>query len=134
MSARPRQFSPYDAPLWDSIAAGALQLPRCTRCQAFHYPPGPCCPECLSFDLQWQPVSGQGRVLSWTTFHRDYLPAWPAPHTVVAVQLQEGPIMIGHVPRSDAKELALDAPVTIAYTDHADGYRITEFRLGGTAA
>ncbi len=129
MSRQPRLFSPYDKPMWDSIAEDRLRLPRCTRCSTVHYPPGPCCPQCLGFELAWEPVSGRGKVLSWITFHREYLPAYPAPHTVVAVQLAEGPIMIGYVPRSDARDLSLEAPVTIAYADHPDGYRITEFRL-----
>lgn len=133
MGASPRLFSPYDAPMWNSIALDALELPKCTRCGAFSYPPGPCCPQCLCLELDWSPVSGRGRVLSWTTYHREYLGAYPPPHTVVAVQLQEGPLMIGNVPREDAARLALDAPVRIAYVDHPDGYRITQFRLAGQA-
>lgn len=133
MNASPRLYSPHDAPMWKSIAQDALQLPRCTRCGTFSYPPGPCCPQCLCMALSWQAVSGRGRVLSWITFHREYLPAYPAPHTVVAVQLEEGPIMIGNVPRSDAAHLTLDAPVEVAYVDHPDGWRITQFRLAGPA-
>jgi hypothetical protein len=38
----------------------------------------------------WGDIDGKGRVLSWTTFHRGYLPAYPAPHTVVAVELDAG--------------------------------------------
>lgn len=129
MSASPRLYSPYDAPMWASIGQDALKLQKCTRCGAFSYPPGPCCPQCLCMELDWQGVSGRGRVLSWTTYFREYLPAYPAPHTVVAVQLEEGPIVIGYVPREDASALALNAPVRIEYADHPDGYRITRFRL-----
>jgi hypothetical protein len=129
MASSPRLYSHYDAPLWESIAAGAMQLQKCSNCAALRYPPGPTCPKCLSTDYTWTPIAGTGRILSWTTFHRQYLPAYPAPHTVVAVQLTEGPIMIGHVAAEQVERLAVDAPVKMIYVDHADGYRIQRFEL-----
>ena len=127
MSKTPRQYSPYDAPMWESISQGQLKLQRCRETGVFYYPPGPMCPESLSFDVEWAPVSGHGKILSWTVFHRQYLPAYPAPHLVVAVQLEEGPIMIGYMDHVHLPRLALDLPVSVEYVDHADGYRITRF-------
>ena len=95
MSTTPRLYSPYDAPMWESIEQGQMKLQRCRETGTFYYPPGPMCPETLNFDVEWAPISGEGTILSWTVFHRTYLPAYPAPHLVVAVQLEEGPIMIG---------------------------------------
>lgn len=129
MAATPRLTSHYDAPMWDSIGRDRMELQQCGQCGALRYPPGPTCPRCLSTEFAWTPVAGTGRLLSWTTFHRQYLPAYPAPHTVVAVQLDEGPIMIGHVAADVVGRLAVDAPVRIIYVDHADGYRIPSFRL-----
>src|SRR5690606_15671316 len=96
MSKTPRHYSPYDAPMWQSIEEGQMKLQRCRQTGTFYYPPGPACPESLSFDVEWAPISGKGKILSWTVFHRQYLPAYPAPHLVVAVALEEGPIMIGY--------------------------------------
>lgn len=129
MAASPRLYSHYDAPMWESIAAGAMQLQKCDACGTLRYPPGPTCPKCLSTDFKWTPIAGVGRILSWTTFHRQYLPAYPAPHTVVAMQLAEGPIMIGHVPADQRMRLAVDAPVRMTYVMHADGYQIPSFEL-----
>ncbi len=129
MAASPRLYSHYDAPMWDSIAKEAMELQTCSHCGALRYPPGPTCPRCLSTDFTWTPVAGTGRILSWTTFHKQYLPAYPAPHTVVAVQLDEGPIMIGHVAPEIVGGLAVDGPVRMIYVDHADGYRIPSFEL-----
>lgn len=128
MSNTPRLYSPYDAPLWESIAQDQLKLQRCRKTGTFYYPPGPMCPESMSFDVEWAPISGRGKILSWTVFHRKYLPAYPAPHLVVAVQLEEGPIMIGYMEHEHLPELKLDAPVTTEYVDHPDGYRINRFR------
>jgi len=129
MPTQARLYSFYDGPMWQSIAKDAMQLQRCSDCAALRYPPGPACPKCLSTGYAWTPIEGKGKILSWTTFHRQYLPAYPAPHTVVAVQLSEGPIMIGHVAAKEVGKLKVDAPVRMIYVDHADGYRIPSFEI-----
>lgn len=133
MPAEPHLFSLYDKPMWDSIAAGAMRLQRCTANGRFRYPPGPVCPDSLSSDYTWEPISGRGTLLSWTIFHRQYLPAYPAPHTVVAVQLEEGPIMIGSVDPTEVASLVIDGAVELVYGDHPDGYRIPRFRMARAA-
>ena len=35
-------------------------------------------------------------MLSWTTFHRGYFPEYPAPHTILALELAEGPLFISY--------------------------------------
>jgi uncharacterized OB-fold protein len=129
MTEYPRLFSPYDKPMWDSVAAGTMRLQCCGGCGAFRYPPGPACPRCLSTEYRWEPIAGHGRVLSWTTFHRQYLPAYPAPNTVVAVQLTEGPIMVTNVAKDQVARLSIDAPVRLVFADHPDGYRIPRFEV-----
>jgi uncharacterized OB-fold protein len=125
----PRLYSYYDKPMWDSIAAHEMSLQRCTECGRFRYPPGACCPGCLSVSAEWTPISGRGRLISWTTFHRQYLPAYPVPVTCVAVQLEEGPIVIGNIEPGDVDNLALDVPVTLFYDVHPDGYALPRFRI-----
>lgn len=127
--AKPRFFSHYDEPLWASVDDGKLSIQQCTSCDHFRYPPGACCPQCLSTETRWKPVSGRGRLLSWTTFHRQYLPDYPPPVTCVAVQLEEGPIMIGNVDTSEREKLCLDASVELFYGEHPSGYRLPRFRL-----
>ena len=134
MAAHPRFYSPYDEVLWKSIAEGALRLQRCSDCGTYRYPPGACCPKCLSIDATWEKVSGSGRVLSWMTYHKQYLPAYPAPTTIVAAELEEGPILITNIDHGETASLSIDRPVRIIYGDHPDGYRIPRFTLAGDAA
>ena len=127
MTSHPRLFSPYDEPMWSSIAAREMRLQRCAGCSAFRYPPGPACPGCLGVEASWEPIAGSGRVLSWTTFHRQYLSAYPPPHSVVAVKLDEGPIMIGSVKPEHVAALAVDRAVRMVYVAHPDGYLLPAF-------
>lgn len=129
MPDQPRLFSPYDAPMWQSVADGAMKLQRCSGCGRFRYPPGACCPACLSTEASWESISGRGTLLSWATFHRQYLPAYPPPHICVAVRLDEGPILISCIDAADAGALALDAPVELVYGTHPDGYALPRVRL-----
>lgn len=80
-------------------------------------------------DYEWRPISGKGRIISWTVFHRTYLPAYPSPHLVVAVQLEEGPIIVSNMDHDNVKDLKLDAQVTMIYKDHPDGYCIPSFEF-----
>ncbi len=127
MASQPTHFSIFDEPFWESVSRDETSLQRCSSCSTYRYPPGACCPNCLSLEAEWTPVSGRGRVLSWTTIHRQYLPAYPAPSTVVVVQLEEGPLMVTHFAAADVPRLRLDLPVTLTYSTHPDGYRLQGF-------
>ena len=120
----PRYYSPYDAIMWESIAKGEMRIQRCSSCGTFRYPPGACCPNCLSVEATWEKVSGDAKIVSWATYHKQYLPAYPAPHTVVVTQLAEGPLFVSNIDQSEAGKLALDKPLKIVYGDHPDGYKI----------
>jgi hypothetical protein len=129
MSKRPKLYSPYDAPMWDSIAQEEMRLQRCPGSGVFRYPPGPVCPESLSTEAEWVPISGRATILSWTVFHKQYLAAYPAPTLVVAVQLEEGPMMVSNMDAGELPGVRLDAPVRLVYADHPDGYTIPRFTL-----
>lgn len=129
MASVPAFFSMFDEPFWGFASRDDLHLQQCSSCSTLRYPPGACCPNCLSIEAEWVPVSGKGHVLSWTTIHRQYLPAYPAPSTVVAVLLDEGPIMITHFDNEDVGRLRLDLPVTLTYSTHPDGYRLPKFAI-----
>jgi uncharacterized OB-fold protein len=121
----------YDRKMWDSIAERQWRLQSCDACGAFQYPPAPGCAACLSMALSWKPVSGRARILSWTTFHRQYLPAYPAPYNVIAVRLAEGPVFIsnleGHPP--DAGSIGQD--VELVYATMPDGVTLPRFKRPG---
>jgi len=125
----PVLYSPYDAAMWDSIAHDAMAIQQCTECGTFRYPPGASCPSCLSVGFDWTRLSGRANALSWATFHRQYLPAYPAPHTVVAARLEEGPILIAGIDAAEKPGLQLDVALQVITRDHPDGYKVPWFTL-----
>jgi uncharacterized OB-fold protein len=47
---------------WDYVNNGQLRLPYCLDCNGFTYYPRPLCMRCMSRNLEYRPVSGQGTL------------------------------------------------------------------------
>jgi uncharacterized OB-fold protein len=101
----------YEKPFWDALNQKQFKLQCCSNCKHIWYPPGPVCPECLSDDWKMTLMSGNGKVIAWTTFHRQYFPELPTPYLVVSVELNEGPLMIGNLFNPQDFKLELNLPV-----------------------
>ena len=110
----------YDKPMWASIDRRRLELQTCVDCGRFRYPPGPSCPYCLSMNSEWRPVSGRGTILSWVIFHRTYFDDHPAPYNVIAVQLEEGPIVVTTLAGDPPSGSWIGREVELCYELHAD--------------
>jgi uncharacterized protein len=113
---RPRPIiGVYEKPFWDRVQERELALQRCARCAHVWFPPGPVCPACLADDWRFERMSGRGRVVAWTVFHRQYFKEIPVPYAVVSVQLDEGPLLVGNLPGVDAQAIRLDMPVSVTF-------------------
>lgn len=123
----------YDKPMWESINARAMRLQCCTRCGTWLYPPGPACPRCLNSELEWRPLSGRGRIVSWVIFHRHYLPAYPPPYNAIAVRLEEGPTMISNLEGAMPSEGCIGRVVRLMHTTMPDGVILPRFVLEDAA-
>ncbi|WOS65488.1 Zn-ribbon domain-containing OB-fold protein [Sinorhizobium fredii] len=112
VAARPKPIkSIFDRHYWEFARRGELRLQRCEPCGTYRYPPAPVCPHCLSGAFEWNAVSGRGRVVSWTRFHRPYFPSIPVPYTVVSVETEEGPMLIGNLVGAGSDTPEFDMPV-----------------------
>lgn len=119
----------YDGPFWESVRAHQMRLQACTGCGAFRYPPGPACPNCLSDGVEWHPVGDGATILSWVVFHRRYLPAYEPPYNVIAVRLDEGPVMISNLEGEAPEGSWIDQRVRLTYATMPDGMVLPRFRL-----
>lgn len=113
---RPRPLQGlYEKPFWDAVQMRELRLQRCRKCSHVWYPPAPVCPQCLSDTWSFELMSGRGRIIAWTVFHRQYFPDIPTPYLVVSVALEEGPLMIGNVIGLAPDDVRLDLPVSVDF-------------------
>jgi NAD(P)-dependent dehydrogenase (short-subunit alcohol dehydrogenase family)/uncharacterized OB-fold protein len=80
-------------------AVGRLELQRCAACQAVQYPPREACSRCLSNELEWTPMSGQGELLSETVLRhsQELYFRERVPWRVGLVRLAEGVTVVAHL-------------------------------------
>ena len=123
VTARPiRSMDPYAREFWIYTEKKELRLQQCSNCGKFRWPPGPTCDKCLSDEADWAAVSGRGRVLSWTTFHRKYFEEYPAPHTVLVLELEEGPLFVSYPIDVEVADLREGMLLSLRWTDAEDRF------------
>lgn len=122
-------ISLVDEPMWASIEKHQWALQSCTECGTFRYPPAPVCSNCLSMSAEWTALSGRGTIISWVVFHRQYFDDYPPPYNVVAVQLEEGPLVISNLEGKEPKGNWIGLPVQVTYAVHSSGRAIPRMTL-----
>ncbi|MCK9922982.1 OB-fold domain-containing protein [Frankia sp. AgPm24] len=126
------------APFWAATARHVLTAARCARCRSLTIPPDQVCPHCDSTDPEFvfEPVSGRGRIRSWTVVRQSFLPGFNAelPYLLVDVELDEQKElrMIGRLLDGPDSPVRLGTPVRVAFEDIADGVSIPAFVLANS--
>ncbi len=86
----PRQLPLVDKEtgfFWTGGEEGRLMIARCGGCGIYQHPPLPRCPLCGFEKMVPSPVSGRGRVATFTVNHQAWLPGLPVPFVYAAVEL-----------------------------------------------
>lgn len=106
---------------WRSGEEGVLRLQRCDTCGHWQHPPLPLCPKCHGAALTAQPVSGRGRVKTFTVNHQPWKPGMAVPFVFAAIELEEQSELyvmsnvIGEVDR-----VCSGMPVEVYFEQHDD--------------
>ena len=119
------------AELYAHWACGELRLQRCASCHAWRHPPRFRCAACGSAAVTWDPVSGRGRVYTWTVTHRAVDPAFETPYAVVVAELEEGPRLVGNLRGAALADLTLDLPLVVEIEPVSDTVGLLWFRPAG---
>lgn len=120
----------YSEPMWKSLDGGKFIIQSCCNCGVKRYPPAPVCPDCLSNESEWIEPTGRGEIISWVVFHRQYLDAYPIPYNVVAVKLEEGPIIISNLIGDEPKGTWIGKNVTITIVYDTQDVGLPKVRIG----
>lgn len=75
---------------WRAGAKGRLLIQRCA-CGHYQHPPFPRCSACGSEAVAPAPVSGRGRVATFTINYQPWRPGLAVPYVFAAVELAEQP-------------------------------------------
>ena len=80
---------PLSGFFWTSGADGRLRIQHCDACGHWQHPPLVRCMQCHSADLAPQPVSGRGRVISFTVNHQTWQKGTDASFVFAVIALAE---------------------------------------------
>ena len=126
----PSLTDPVSAPFWSACREGRLELQRCSACRAIRWPPARRCPVCLSAGAALERLSGHGAIWSHARYERALHPAFATlvPYVVLAVALEEGPVMIAGLSGPE-DGLEVGAAVFVVFTQVADAVTLPQFAL-----
>ncbi|MCM3766204.1 Zn-ribbon domain-containing OB-fold protein [Neobacillus niacini] len=117
-------------PFYDALGEGRLTANKCNECAHTFLPPANHCPNCLSDQVDWTALSGEGTVYSWVEYHRAYHVAFKdkIPYVVAIVQLKEGPRMISNIINYDSDFLKVGMPIQAVFTSGLGDVPIVQFK------
>jgi uncharacterized protein len=100
---------------WAAAARGELVVRTCRNCDASLHLPRAHCSACGENDPWWRPVRGLARLYSWTVVEHQVHPGYPAPYTVVLVELDDAPgvRLIGYL--AGRPDLRADQPMRVRF-------------------
>ena len=107
---------------WTGGRDGELRIARCEDCGYYVHPPSPRCPRCLSENVEPSPVSGRGRVYTYTINRRAWSPGFEVPYVIAIVQLDEQPDLrlMTNIVGCDPDHVAIDMPVRVEFREQGD--------------
>ena len=116
-----RTLGPGHDRFWEYCAKGELRLQHCAACGKFSWPVVQLCEYCGSADWHWQRCSGNGQLVSWSTFERDYYQGViPTPYDNILVELEEGPLFLSNPKDFTWRDAKPGMPVKLAFIDCED--------------
>jgi uncharacterized OB-fold protein len=115
-------LTPDTAPFWHGGSRGVLQIHYCESCRRFFHPPSPICPTCNSFNVVPRPVSGKGRVVTFTINHQAWTTDLSEPYVVAIIELAEQANLrlLSNVVGCDPDQVAIDMPVAVTFAQFED--------------
>jgi uncharacterized OB-fold protein len=120
--------SPTSRPFWEAARRHELTLQQCGDCQAYIYYPRDRCPQCFSDKLNWQRVSGRGKVYSYTVVRRASTRSFAdAPYVLAIVELDEGVRMTTNIVAPPEK-VKVGMPVTVTFDDVTPEHTLVKFQ------
>ncbi len=116
---------------WDAAREHRLVVQRCAECGLYIHWPRPLCPRCQSDHLDAAPVSGKGKVYTFTVVHHMFHPGFAddMPYSLALVELDEQPGLriLANVVACENDDLRIGMPVEVTFEER-DGLTVPQFR------
>jgi uncharacterized OB-fold protein len=125
------------APFWEGANEGRLLIQRCQQCGTYIHLPRPICRNCLSFDLQYEQVSGRATLYSFTITYRAFHPYYvdKVPYVLASVDLveQAGLRFLSRLTDVEEADLRIGMDLAVEFTDLEPGFAVPLFKPAGAS-
>lgn len=114
--------TPTSQPFWDALNEHRVSLQRCNECQTLIYYPRSNCTTCLSNDLAWEDLSGEGTLYTYTVSRRPTHPAFAdeVPQLILVVELDEGVRLTSTLVNGEESDLKIGMRLKPVFQDIPD--------------
>jgi uncharacterized OB-fold protein len=106
---------------WTGGTTGELRMPFCAACGRWVFPPSLRCPDC-SGAAAYAPLSGRGRVFTYTVDHYPFNPEVPVPYVIAIVELveQDGLRFTTNIVNCPIDAVAIGMPVQVVFEQQGE--------------
>lgn len=114
---------------WKGLREHKLLILRCGDCGYWIYSPLASCPQCLSFNVAPEPVSGRGTIYSFTVVHREFAQGIKPPYVAAFVDLDEQPALrlLSNIVNCRVSDVEIGMPVRVVFHDITDDVGLAFF-------
>ena len=123
--------SPTTQPFWDALNEGRVSIQQCSDCHAWVFYPRSHCSKCLSPNLQWKVVSGEGSLYTFTIARQPTSPhfADEVPQKLAVVELDEGVRITTTLVKVDEEEIEVGMRVKPYFDKVSDEITLLRYQL-----
>jgi len=120
--------TPISSPFWEAARRHELSLQHCAACNAYIYYPRERCPNCFSDRLEWERVSGRGKVYSYTVVrHASSRSFADQPYVLAIVELDEGPRLTTNI-IAEPDSVKIGMAVVVHFSDVTPHQTLVKFK------
>ncbi len=116
--------TPTTQPFWDGLAEGQVRIQQCDDCNHWIFYPRHLCSNCLSSELSWKDITGEGTLYTFTVAWRPTAPMFAdeVPQKLAVVELDEGPRLTSTLVNIEPEDIAVGMSVKPVFeaVDDAD--------------
>jgi uncharacterized OB-fold protein len=128
----------WTQPFWDAAKREVVALQRCQQCRSFQHPPYATCVKCVSTDLRFEPVRGQGAIYAYTIMYHtgDKRFASAVPYASIVVEFDDAPgaLMVGNLLNAPYTAAKVGRRVQVVFEKLNDDITLPQFRLADPVA
>jgi hypothetical protein len=122
--------NPWAKPFWEAARDEKLIIQKCQDCGKYIFYPRIACPDCFSDNVVWTPVSGRGKVYTYTVVENNPPSAFVVdlPFVIAVIRLEEGVQMLSNIVGCDPYKVYCEMPVTVVFERLNEEFKLPKFK------